>query len=115
MKTSLLLKASRARIQYEKDWIQNQMAVNWRGIAVSPGSPTACRFCSFGALAATAQALWPEEYKRLNYPPEVTEAEVCLDFAMGGSCAVFNDNNSHISVLERWDRAIAYAERLENG
>lgn len=94
--------AGRAIIADPKNWTTRVSARDANGTSVLPSHPSACKFCSLGALTLV-------EFKNDSYFSNVTmQAEDALRQAMGcQNVAIFNDDQTHEAVIAAWDRAIA--------
>ena len=94
--------AGRAIIADPKNWTTRVSARDANGTSVLPSDPSACKFCSLGALTLV-------EFTNGGHFTSVTiQAEEALRVAMMcGSVATFNDDQTHDAVIAAWDRAIA--------
>jgi hypothetical protein len=103
MTTTLsLLKAGKAVIYKEKNFVKGYYAIDKDGLEVSSGSSSACKFCSMGALASVAvnDYLLPSAFKAL--------------VKVMGSISKYNDNHTHAEVLAKWDEAILNEQLKES-
>ncbi len=100
MKTNELLIEARRLIEKPENWLQRTYARDTDGTPVPDTDPSACRFCSKGALYAAA-------FRNRVDEDEEDKASKALDAAVGGRPFVkFNDTHTHAEVLAAFDRAI---------
>lgn len=97
-----ILEAAMALVK--RGWCQGPAAMNAAGLAVSPGSRTAVRWCGYGAIRAVCRPTTDIEvrYRVLNF----------LRRAAGTPIALFNEHpgRKKSEVLAAYRRAIKLAK-----
>ena len=89
--------AGKALINTPEKWTQRASARDADDREVDIDDPSACKFCSMGALT------------------KVKAFGVSYDFlrnCLGGSIININDSYDHALVMKRWDRAIEASKHL---
>lgn len=103
--TAEILRAARARIEDPKHWTQCEMARNSAYAAVPANDPTACQWCTEGAVAAEMDvdsvSLCDGVWKFVRE----TSHELFRSAAF-----IVNDTRTHADVLDLFDASIARAE-----
>lgn len=105
MTPSEILRKAKALIDTPEKWIQEAYAVNDKGWEVELSNPSACKFCSLGAI------------HRINDDNDDAH-DATFDYlknAMGTYVDGYNDTHTHAEVMAKWDEAISLAEADERG
>jgi len=109
----ILLKA-RTLIADPKHWTKGEMARTQSGRPTTTTSPTACQWCSVGAITKAAREVDPSYDTNACYGAmtglrlvtrEVMEKEGYQD-DLRNNLAVFNDTHTHAEILSAFDKAI---------
>ena len=113
MKPSELLKAAKAVIADKAKWVQGDFAVDKYGDHVMGHDPTACKFCSVGAIQKVMGRIntkkEPEKLQLAKFARLYLDKAIPVSFDDG--IAVFNDSFNHREVMLLWDKAITLAEK----
>ena len=104
----VLIKA-KALIADRRNWIQGMEARAASGQPLPPEHPSACRFCSIGAVERVLAPLPAAEHYRVK---EQTLNEIeshITTSAVIGKLWRFNDSHTHEGVMALFDKAIKEA------
>lgn len=104
MNTVDILKKAREIISDESRWTQGAYARTGKGRLIGPHCRGAVCFCSVGAIFKASGLDWG------YLPSRIVSA---FGFDDEGKIALFNDKNTHGSVLKMFDKAIARAENVQ--
>lgn len=98
-----LLIAAKQLIATPDSWTKYYPATTSTGACISPHSPDATCFCSYGALD---KAAGPGDDNHIVYREALSALQ---ELAPNGHVAIFNDhpNTTHDMVLDLFDKAIA--------
>lgn len=108
MNTLQILEAGLALIRDPNKWAQQFLALNAQNDEVEPLDPTACSWCSIGALVKASGNPLFEGFAEMRH----------LEQAIGENTpgiAVFNDYSTHEQVIKVWEKAIEYARSAAQG
>lgn len=111
MKVSELLIKSKALIADPANWTQYHYARNKFGGDVEVADEAAVCFCSIGAIFRAEGETPDDEYDSNTQSEAIVALADAMD--MNGCVAMFNDQNTHERVMEKWDLAIKNAQAKE--
>lgn len=101
-----LLTAAKKLIEKPEHWTKGWFAKDERGTDTNCYSPSAVRFCSWGALRRAG-------CETLTQATEQLRLAMDIDIPPDGEViACFNDSHTHEEVLAAFDRAIVRAAAL---
>lgn len=105
-KTANLLRVARAFIEDPAHWTQGSYARNAEEKPTAIMSPSACKFCSLGAL----NRAWHSDIEFRTYHEMGAAVALNMAIAGHGTVANYNDTRTHAEVLKMFDEGIVYAE-----
>lgn len=109
MKPSELLIKAKAVIADPEHWTKGWYAQDAKGRSTGPAKSNAVCWCSAGALKKVAheESTYSTRFAAAKYL-----VEVAAEFGYSG-IPDFNDNSSHETVMQAWDKAIQLAKEDE--